>query len=185
MLRQHLLKTVSILPNIIMYAFPPKVSQYNNPVYIAKQISKFVTVDEAWRDTIENYYFDYIFKEWGLEHYKDKIICEFVELGYLFGVVKCIELGANVNSGSSLRNCCENGYDDILNIILQRVLSFKIVPAVKKTCDFYLKINDDCHPNINPPNIKIHECIENIKKHIQYSSIDIDVLNEIDKLCLQ
>ncbi len=55
----------------------------------------------------------------------------------------------------------------------------------KKTCDFYLKINDDFHPNTNPANIIIHECIEKLKKHIQYSSIDIDVLNEIDKLCLQ
>lgn len=44
------------------------------------------------------------------------------------------------------------------------VLNDYCCSVLKKTCNYYLKINDDCHPNIDPTKIKIHECVENIKK---------------------
>ena len=55
----------------------------------------------------------------------------------------------------------------------------------KKTCEFYLKLNDDFHPNTKPEHIKIHNCIIELKKCAQNIALDNEILDEIDSLCLQ
>jgi len=55
--------------------------------------------------------------------------------------------------------------------------------ATKKLCKYYLELNDTFHPNFKPEKIIIHDCIEKLKK-FSIATMDVDILNEIDKLCL-
>lgn len=122
-----------------------------------------------------------------------RIIRRSIPLIRQFMNIKFRELFNNLSEDIKNKyNTCDTSFIKRKNILNDDGVKYAVLvinnicnDVLKKTCDFYLKINDDFHPNTNPANIIIHECIEKLKKHIKYSSIDIDVLNEIDKLCLQ
>lgn len=64
------------------------------------------------------------------------------------------------------------------------ILNDKHVGISKKTCKYYLDLNDTYHPNIKPEHKIVHNCIIELKKITSEIPIDIDILNELDKLCL-
>ena len=57
--------------------------------------------------------------------------------------------------------------------------------TTKNLCNYYLDLNDTFHPNFRPENIIVHNYIEDLKKIPINISIDIQILNEIDNLCLK
>lgn len=64
------------------------------------------------------------------------------------------------------------------------ILNDKYICVSKKTCKYYLDLNDQFHPNIKPEQKIVHNCIDQLKKMAPDIPVEIDILNELDKLCL-